>query len=101
MLDATMKFLTYEDIFGPLIFDKFKMDVVFKVIVIDTMKPTGQCSLKDFRTLIICFSSVNCIIKKRPAKIKDQELVAGDYSRPLNIPNSISLFQKQLVNVKR
>ena len=40
------------------------MDVVFEVIVIDTMKPTGHCSLEDFRTLIICFSSVNSIIKK-------------------------------------
>ena len=46
------------------------MDDVLKVIVIDTMKPTGQCSLEDFRTLIICFSSVNSIIRKRPARIK-------------------------------
>ena len=45
------------------------MDVVFGVLVIGTMKPTGQYSLKDFRTLIICFSSVNSIIKKRPAKM--------------------------------
>ena len=37
--------------FGPLIFDKFKMDVFFEVIVIDTTKPTGQCILEDFRTL--------------------------------------------------
>ena len=30
----------------------------------DTMKPTGQCILEEFRTLIICFSSVNSIIKR-------------------------------------
>ena len=29
-----------------------------------TMKPTGQCILEEFRTLIICFSSVNSIIKR-------------------------------------
>ena len=46
MLDATMI-----NTFGPLIFDKFKMDVFFEVIVIDTTKPTGQCILEDFRTL--------------------------------------------------
>ena len=51
MLDATMKFVTQEDTFGPLIFDKFKMDVFFEVIVIDTTKPTGQWILEDFRTL--------------------------------------------------
>ena len=52
MLDTTIKFVTYEDTFVPVTFDKFKMDVVFEVIVIDTMKPTGHCSLEDFRTLI-------------------------------------------------
>ena len=62
---------------GPLIFDKFKRDVIFEVIVIDTMKPTGQCSLEDFRTLIICFNSVNSIIKMRPARMKGQGLSAG------------------------
>ena len=41
------------------------MDVVFEIIVIDAMKPTGQCILENFKTLIICFNSVNNIIKKR------------------------------------
>ena len=53
------------------------MDVVSEVIVVDTMKPTEQCILEDFRTLTICFSSVNSIIKKRQARIKDQGLGAG------------------------
>ena len=101
MLDATMKFVTQEDTFGPLIFDKFKRDVIFEVIVIDTMKPTGQCILEDFRTLIISFDSVNSIMKNRPARIKGQGLSAGADSRPPNIANSLSLFQKQLVLVKR
>ena len=50
MSDATMKFATEEDTFGPLILDKFKKAVIFEVIVTDTMKPTGQCSLEDFMT---------------------------------------------------
>ena len=55
----------------------FKRDVIFEVSVIDTMKPTGQCSLEDFRTLIICFNSVNSIMKKRPERIKGQGRSAG------------------------
>ena len=78
---------------APLIFGKFKTDVVFKVILIDIVKPTGHCSLEDFRTLIICFSSVNSIIKKVP-RIKGQGLGAGADSRPPNIPNGVSLLQK-------
>ena len=70
------------------------MDVIFEVIVIDTMKITGQCSLEDFRTLIICFNSVNSIMKKRPARIKGQRRNSGADSRPPNIPNSLTLFQK-------
>ena len=60
-----------------LIFDKFKRDVISEVILNDTMKPIGQCSLEDFKTLIICFNSVNSIIKRRPARIKGQGLGAG------------------------
>ena len=70
------------------------MDDVLKVIVIDTMKPTGQCSLEDFMVLIICFNSVNSITKKSQARIKGQGLSAGADSRPPNISNSVSLFQK-------
>ena len=79
-------------------FDKFKRsfkrDVIFEVIVINSTKPTGQSSLEDFRTLIICFNSVNSIMKKRPAKIKGQGLSAGPDSRPPKIPSSLSFFQK-------
>ena len=73
------------------VFDKFKRSVIFEVIVIDTMKPTGQCSLEDFRTLIICFNSVNSIMKKKPARIKRQGLSAGVDSRPPKIPSGLSL----------
>ena len=58
------------------------------------MKPAGQCSLEDFRTLIICFNSVNSIMKKRPAIIKGQGRSAGADSRPPNIPNGLPLFQR-------
>ena len=58
------------------------------------MKPTGQCSLEDFRVLIICFNSVNSITKKTLARIKGQGLRAGTDSGPPNICNSVSLFQK-------
>ena len=67
-----MKFVTWKDIFGLHIFDKFKRNVIFEVIVIDTMKPTGQCSLEDFGTLIIYFNNVNSIMKKRLVRIKGQ-----------------------------
>ena len=70
------------------------MDVIFKVVVIDTMRPTGQCSLEDFRVLIICFNSINSITKKRTVRINGQEQSAGADSRPPNISNSVSLFQK-------
>ena len=55
-----------------LIFNKLKRDVIFEVIVIDTFKPTGQCSLENFRTLIISFISVNSIMKRRPSRINGQ-----------------------------
>ena len=70
------------------------MDVVFEVIVIDIAKPTGQCILEELTTLIICFGSVNSIVKNRPAGTNCQGLGAGANSRPPNIPNSVSLFQK-------
>ena len=37
----------------PLTSDKFKRGVIFEITVIDTIKPTGQRSLPDFRALII------------------------------------------------
>ena len=97
-----MKFVTQEDTFSSLIFDKFKRDAIFEVIVIETIKSTRQWSLEDFRTLIFCFISVNSIIKKRPTRIKDQGLRAAANSRqPPNILNSVSLFQKWLEHVRR
>ena len=43
-----MKFVTQENALSPLIYDKFKRDVIFEAIVIDTIKPTEQCSLENF-----------------------------------------------------
>ena len=52
----------------PLTSDKFKRGVIFEITVIDTIKPTGQRSLPDFRALIIVFISVNSFKKKRPSE---------------------------------
>ena len=79
----------------PLTSDKFKRGVIFEITVIDTIKPTGQRSLPDFRALIIFFVSVNSFKKKKAFR----ELRAESRSR--NISNSHSLFQKKLVPVKR
>ena len=44
-----MKFVTQEDTLGPLIYDKFKRDAIFEVIVIDAMKITRK--LQDIDNL--------------------------------------------------
>ena len=77
ILPSTKKFATRENIFGPLISDKFERGIIFEVIVIDTIKLTGQCRLEDFMTLTIFFKSVNSIIKKRPARIDVEGLSDG------------------------
>ena len=69
------------------IFDKFKRDVIFEVIVIDTINPTGQCSIENFRTSIISVISVDSIMKRGRRELR---LSAGAENRSLNI----SLFQK-------
>ena len=53
-----------------VIFDKFKRDVIFEVFVIDIIKPTEQCCLEIFRTLMISFISVNTIMKKMPVELR-------------------------------
>ena len=62
------------------------------------MKPIGSCSLKDFRTLMICFNSVIALWKRGRRELSVR---AGASSRPTNIANNPSLFQKWLVLVKR
>ena len=66
---TTIKFVTQKNTFGPQISNKPKKDVIFEVIIIDGIKPIGQCSLKDLKTLTICFLDINSM-KKRTARKK-------------------------------